>query len=81
MESVVYQFLRGETPEGIVQCYPSLSLEQVYGGITFYLGRRVEMDGYLERGEARFADMAHAQRVANPLLYAKLDEARHGVHA
>jgi uncharacterized protein (DUF433 family) len=29
LESVVYQFLQGECPEGIVQSCPSLSLLQV----------------------------------------------------
>ena len=31
LDSVVYQFLQGESPEAIVQAFPSLSLEQVYG--------------------------------------------------
>jgi len=39
LESVVYEFLRGESPEGIVQAFPSLSLEQVFGAILFYLRR------------------------------------------
>jgi hypothetical protein len=30
LDSVVYQFLRGETPEGMVQAFPSLSLVQVF---------------------------------------------------
>ena len=76
LESVIYQFLQGESPEAIAQTFPSLSLEQVYGGITFYLARRVEMDDYLQKGEARFAELARASREANPLLYAKLDAAK-----
>jgi uncharacterized protein (DUF433 family) len=47
LESVAYQFLQGESPEGIVQAYPSLSLLQVYGGITYYLAYREEIDEYL----------------------------------
>jgi uncharacterized protein (DUF433 family) len=78
LESIVYQFLRGESPEGIVQCFPSLSLEQVYGGITFYLAHRAEIDTYLKAGEARFEELARASREANPLLYAKLEAARRG---
>jgi hypothetical protein len=60
-----------------VQAFPSLTLLQVYGGITFYLDRRSEIDAWLRRGEARFDEMARAARQANPLLYAKLDAARH----
>lgn len=81
LDSVVYQFLQGESPEGVVQSFPSLSLVQVYGGITFYLDRRFEIDAHLKRGEARFDDLARASREANPLLYAKLDSARHSTPA
>ena len=77
LESVVYQFLQGESPEGIVQAYPSLSLLQVYGGITYYLAHRDEIDEYLKRGEARFEELARAARKANPFLYSKLDAAKH----
>ena len=77
LESVVYQFLQGESPEAIVQAFPSLSLVQVYGGITFYLTQRAEIDEYLKRGEAKFEDLARASREANPLLYAKLEAAKH----
>lgn len=76
LDSVAYEFLRGESPEGIVQAFPSLSLEQVYGGITFYLANRSAMDAYLREGERRFDDLARASREANPLLYAKLDAAK-----
>jgi uncharacterized protein (DUF433 family) len=76
LESVVYQFLQGESPEGIIQAFPSLSLLQVYGGITYYLAHRGEIDGYLKRGEARFEEMARSAREANPLLYAKLEAAK-----
>src|SRR5260370_34213327 len=76
LDSVVYQFLAGESPEGIVQAFPSLSLEQVYGGITFYLAHRAEIDAYLKAGEARVEELARATREANPLLDANTDAAR-----
>jgi uncharacterized protein (DUF433 family) len=76
LESVVYQFLQGESPEAIAQAFPSLSLVQVYGAITFYLAHRSDIDAYLSRGEAQFEELARASREANSLLYAKLDAAR-----
>jgi hypothetical protein len=78
LDSVVYEFLKGESPEAIVQSFPSLSLLQVYGRITFYLAQRAEIDAYLKRGESRFEELARASREANPLLYAKLDAAKRG---
>ena len=43
---IVRQFQNGEAPEAIRLHYPTLSLEQVYGAIAFYLGNKeeVEMD-------------------------------------
>jgi uncharacterized protein (DUF433 family) len=81
LDSVVYEFLRGESPEAIVQAFPSLSLEQVYGGIALYLSRREEIDAYLKEGEARFEELAKASREANPLLCAKLEAARRVTHS
>lgn len=31
------------------ECFPVLSLEQVYGAITYYLGHRGEVDAYLQQ--------------------------------
>jgi uncharacterized protein (DUF433 family) len=81
LDSVVYQFLQGESPESILQAFPSLSLVQVYGGITYYLAQRTEIDEYLKRGEARFEELARASREANPLLYSKLEAAKDAVPA
>ena len=76
LDSIVYQFLQGESPEAIIQAFPSLSLEQVYGGITLYLAHRAEINACLKQGEAFFEELARASREANPLLYAKLGAAR-----
>ena len=54
LDSVVYSFLIGDSPESIAQNFPLLSLEQVYCAITFYLANREIIDIYLEEGEAEF---------------------------
>ncbi|QDV35990.1 DUF433 domain-containing protein [Tautonia plasticadhaerens] len=51
LDSVVAAFQRGDSPESILQQYPSLSLEAVYGAITYYLAHRDEVDDYLRRQE------------------------------
>ena len=51
LESIIYEFLDGASPESIVKNFPSLTLEQVYGVITFYLANRPEMDAYLAETE------------------------------
>ena len=72
LDSVVYSFLNGESPEGIAQDFPLLSLEQVYGAITFYLANRALIDAYLEAGEAEFQQLQQACQAKSPLLYQKL---------
>jgi hypothetical protein len=37
---IVREFQQGESPEAIRWHYPTLSLEQVYGAITFYLANQ-----------------------------------------
>ena len=76
LDSVIYEFLRGASPESIVQAFPSLILEQVYGGITFYLANRAELDAYLRKNREHFEQQARVARDSNPLLYQKLDDAK-----
>ncbi len=72
LDSVVYGFLNGESPESIVQNFPLLSLEQVYGAIAFYLANRELVDAYLKQGEAEFEKLQQSLREKNSLLYQKL---------
>lgn len=51
LDSVVYAFRKGHSPETIMQQYPALSLEQVYGAITYYLANPTEVEDYLARQE------------------------------
>ena len=76
LDSVVYSFLNGESPESIAQNFPLLSLEQVYGAITFYLANREIVDTYLEEGEAEFQQLQRSCREKSPLLYQKLKVAQ-----
>ena len=46
LDSIVYSFQRGLSPESIVQSFPLLTLEQVYGAIAFYLANHSEIDAY-----------------------------------
>lgn len=76
LDSVVYAFLNGESPESIAQNFPLLSLEQVYGAIAFYLANRELVDAYLQEGEAEFTKLQQSLREKNPLLYQKLQAAQ-----
>jgi len=41
---IVHDFKNGDAPETIQWNFPTLSLEQVYGSISFYLGNKEEVE-------------------------------------
>src|SRR5262245_48029649 len=48
LDLIVAAFTSGATAEEIAQQYPTVSLADVYAGITYYLRHRDEVDTYLE---------------------------------
>jgi len=49
IETVLEDYLNAASPEEIAIRYPTLTLEQVYATITFYLHNQREVEQYLER--------------------------------
>ncbi len=76
LDSIAYAFLSGQSAEAIAQAFPVLSLEQVYGAITYYLGHRDDVDRYLESRRAEFDTARQAAREADPMFYQKLSDAK-----
>lgn len=72
---LVREFQRGELPEAIRSHYPTLSLEQVYGAITFYLGAKEEVEEDITERE-RVEDEFTKTHPAPPHLKEKLERAR-----
>jgi uncharacterized protein (DUF433 family) len=44
LDSIVRRFWEGDVPESIVQSFPVLTLEQVYGAIAYYLRHQDEVE-------------------------------------
>jgi uncharacterized protein (DUF433 family) len=77
LDSVVFAFLDGFSPETIAtECFPALTLEQVFGGITYYLAHRAQIDEYLKNTDNEFESLRQATRSADPEFHAKLVKAR-----
>lgn len=77
LDSVVFAFLDGLSPETIAsECFPVLTLEQVFGAITYYLGHRTEIDEYLKDADEQFELLRQATRDADPEFHEKLMKAR-----
>ena len=52
LDTVVFAFNQGSTPEEIVMSYPTLDLGDVYAVVNYYLHNRAEVDAYLSQREA-----------------------------
>ena len=76
IESILYDFLfRERTPEEILKHFPSLTLEQIYATILYYLHNReqVEMEEHQEANETKYlrewlewGEAARAEQDRNP---------------
>ena len=62
LDSVVNAFSNGVSPESIVQSFPVLNLEQVYGAIAFYLANKEAIDSYLQEGEVKYQKLRSANQ-------------------
>ena len=77
LDSVVYAFNRGDSPERILEEFPLLDkLARVYGAIAFYLDHKSDIDKYLEETEREFEGSAIPLEQANPTLWEKIQRAR-----
>lgn len=64
IETILYDFIhRARTPEEIAQSYPSVSLEQVYATILYYLHNKEAVSKYI----ADWLEWSHQQRKAQEL--------------
>lgn len=64
LELVIHAYYMGETPEGIVDSYPSLTTAEVYAVIGYYLANQAEIDAYVRRRDQQ-ADQTLRQIEAN----------------
>ena len=80
LDSIVYAFRRGASPETIRGGFPTLTLEQVYGAIAFYLSKQSEIDEYLHKSEEAYETARQANheqfRKEKPDLWERLMRAK-----
>ncbi len=52
IDRVIEQYNQGYEPERIVsECYPTLSLAEVYATLAYYLHNKAQLDAYIQRGD------------------------------
>ena len=72
LDSIVYAFRDGSSPESIREDFEGLSLANVYGVLAFYLDNQAKVDAYLVRRKERWAEMERKGTPPSPDLQAKL---------
>ena len=77
LDSIVYSFKTGDSPETIRQNFSSLTLEQVYGAIAFYLAHKQKVDANISEGEEELNRSVPPLSESRPELHARLERARH----
>jgi uncharacterized protein (DUF433 family) len=77
LDSIIYPFTNGASPEGILRSFPLIgSLEKVYGAITFYLANTEAVETFLSEQE-RLSLVAEEKQTPLPKsLSTKLNRAR-----
>ena len=69
---IVYEFLNGAAPEAIRLGYPTLSMEQVHGAITFYLANKEVVERDMTDRRRIEEEITMMQRPLPPELQQKL---------
>lgn len=80
LDSIVYAWRDGASPETIRGMFPVLTLEEVYGAVAFYLANQEEVDEYLRQNEIEFEKERQKSneefRRTKPELYQRLMAAK-----
>jgi len=80
LDSVVHEFRNGASPESIRQAFPTLTLEQVYGAIAFYLGHQDEAEASIRATEKAWIEFESTHAVPQA-TEERLREARERISA
>jgi uncharacterized protein (DUF433 family) len=82
LDSIVYRFLEGLSAESIrADCFPVLTLEQVYGAIAYYLRHGAEVDAYLQEADTEYESFRERLRAEYPEAHRRLDAILQDAHA
>jgi uncharacterized protein (DUF433 family) len=77
LDSIVYAFNRGDSPERILEEFALLErLSTIYGAIAFYLDHKAEIDKYLAETQREFEASGMPMEKANPGLWEKIQRAK-----
>ena len=78
LASVIACWKDGLSPESIAEEFTTLSLEQVYGAIAYYLHNQPNIESHLKLSFEDFQRRSEEHSVLHPQLRAKILSGMHG---
>jgi uncharacterized protein (DUF433 family) len=75
LDSIVYDYRNGLSADSIAANFRTLSLEQVYGAITYYLAHQEEVDAHLVRQREKYDCLSAQARQQHAALYRQIEAA------
>ncbi len=76
LDSVVYAFREGSSPETILEDFDGLTLADSYGAIAYYLDHQPDIDSYLTARKAQWNELERRGTPPGADLCARLEQAR-----
>ena len=76
LDSIVYAFREGCSPETILDDFEGLTLPHVYGAITYYLDHQAEVDAYLLQRQDEWRELERQATPLNVDLQTRLERMR-----
>ena len=76
LDSVVYAFREGCSPESIREDFEGLTLTNAYGAVAFYLDHQAEIDSYLAGRRTLWAELERLGTPPGADLRARLEQAK-----
>ena len=76
LDSIIYAFRDGCSPESIREDFEGLTLAQVYDAIAFYLNHRANIDAYLQERKEQWSELERRGTPISANLRARFELAR-----
>jgi len=81
LDSVVYRFRAGDSPDEIREQYDLLTLPQIYRAIAFYIENRELVDRSIEQKLEYVKANTVPLKEANPEMWARIENARQAMRS
>lgn len=76
LEVIIAAYQRGDTPQDIIEGFPSLTLAEVYAVIAYYLNDPEAVDTYIQQQDEKAAELRREIETQHPEILSLQDDLR-----